>query len=889
MTSLDEEQPTLPLDEETIANELGSRVVTSLGPPPECTYNARSLRVSVQGKRLSEAASAATSLAKRLCLRDAPSHPPRVSALTAQMPEQAALQEQGGTGGRLARDAAQRAWHAFFGPGGPAERFHDSEAMRIAAGWTPELELNPVQQRLPRVRRIHDVDEHIATDALVNKQVFKGMLEEIDRPALPSEMAQADIDHAMVTVPGVPFPVPRTVYTWVHDFFIVPKSEQGEWRGITNAKEYNEYCHKHRFKLEGLNQLRAIIRPLSYMTGFDIKDFFPHVSITPRFRDHFVFRHVFKDRPNVVRWFRSVGLIMGITDAPRATMRLLRPILAYLRSYNVRLAMFCDDGLIEDWSAERLVEATQLTIDTLHRLHFLLHPEKCKLRPALQRQYLGCVVDTTRPEYVTLRLPTKRLKGIARASAQAMSKLKAGKPLPLRSLASLLGKQRAARDCVTVTYLMTRELLRWQNATIFLLLSRMGINVERLPFFDEEMCFVLPDEPLLGYQGEGQAWLALVNWDTDVFTVLPSTWVQARTPLLLREQSFWRDELRNWNGKWLHGSPPPETMKLMAFESDASKLGGGLCMDDPAAEARWHWLPEEIPNSINWKELVSPELGLRAVEMEERSKLFPHLKSSKVNMPTITGLSDSAPPDHRGVMHQVLVDGQLDNTTAVSYLNKQGGANPKLSFYAERLWKWLLQRGAWFQCRHLAGVLNVRADTASRWRDDRSEWRLSQEAWRKVEQLHGPHTVDLFASRRNTQLPRFFSRWLDPDSSKTDALQQRWELEENAYAHPPIAIVSKVLAKVRECRCTITLIAPVWASQAWLAGLMELSVALPHLLLCETLVEPVLPTKFAIKQPGWTTAVWRLSGDTSVPRVSVTALRAVLWPSTRPQDTRGTA
>ena len=70
---------------------------------------------------------------------------------------------------------------------------------------------------------------------------------------------------------------------------------------------------------------------------------------------------------------------------------------------------------------------------------------------------------------------------------------------------------------------------------------------------------------------------------------------------------------------------------------------------------------------------------------------------------------------------------------------------------------------------------------------------------------------------------------------------------------------------------------------------MELSIALPHLLLCETLVEPVLPTKFEIKQPGWTTAVWRLSGDTSVPRVSVTALRAALWPSTRPQDTRGTA
>jgi hypothetical protein len=149
--------------------------------------------------------------------------------------------------------------------------------------------------------------------------------------------------------------------------------------------------------------------------------------------------------------------------------------------------------------------------------------------------------------------------------------------------------------------------------------------------------------------------------------------------------------------------------------------------------------------------------------------------------------------------------------------------------------------------------------------------------------------VDLFASRRNTQLPRFFSRWLDPDSSKTDGLQQPWEQEDNCYAHPPIAIVPKVLAKVRACKCTITLIAPVWASQVWLAELMDMSIAVPHLLLCETLVEPVFPSRWPTVQPGWTTAVWRLSGDTSVPRVSLQALRAALWPSTATAASKATA
>ena len=54
----------------------------------------------------------------------------------------------------------------------------------------------------------------------------------------------------------------------------------------------------------------------------------------------------------------------------------------------------------------------------------------------------------------------------------------------------------------------------------------------------------------------------------------------------------------------------------------------------------------------------------------------------------------------------------------------------------------------------------MRADRASRWRDDRQEWRLSEQAFELVERAFGPHTVDLFASRRNAMLPRFFSRWL---------------------------------------------------------------------------------------------------------------------------------
>jgi hypothetical protein len=178
-------------------------------------------------------------------------------------------------------------------------------------------------------------------------------------------------------------------------------------------------------------------------------------------------------------------------------------------------------------------------------------------------------------------------------------------------------------------------------------------------------------------------------------------------------------------------------------------------------------------------------------------------------------------------------------------------------------------------------VLNVRADVASRWRDDRSEWRLSDEAFGIVEDLFGPHTIDLMASRRNTQLARFFSRWLDPAAAATDALIRPWAAEGNCYCHPPINMIRKVLEKLKLEGCEITLVAPVWATQPWISDLLDMSVATPRLLLCENLMEAVLPTKFKTSQPGWATAAWRLSGNASSAKVTSERLRAALWPSSR--------
>jgi len=99
-------------------------------------------------------------------------------------------------------------------------------------------------------------------------------------------------------------------------------------------------------------------------------------------------------------------------------------------------------------------------------------------------------------------------------------------------------------------------------------------------------------------------------------------------------------------------------------------------------DVQFYWRGEEIPLSINFKELIMPAWALQV--LDRKSPLGP------------------------GV-----ISGELDSSTAISMLNKQGGRTPRLSIVAENFWRWCLKRGLYHVCRHIPGVLNTVADAIS--------------------------------------------------------------------------------------------------------------------------------------------------------------------------------
>ena len=130
---------------------------------------------------------------------------------------------------------------------------------------------------------------------------------------------------------------------------------------------------------------------------------------------------------------------------------------------------------------------------------------------------------------------------------------------------------------------------------------------------------------------------------------------------------------------------------------------------------------------------------------------------------------------------------------------------------------------------HLPGRFNVRADWESRHTTDSTDWMLHREIFLQLQAKLGPFTIDLFASRTNSQLPLYCSWKPDPEALAVDALSISWK-DHYPYLFPPFALIPRCLNKLEEKEVTGLLIAPVWSNQVWFPLLLKSLIDFPILL-----------------------------------------------------------
>ena len=203
---------------------------------------------------------------------------------------------------------------------------------------------------------------------------------------------------------------------------------------------------------------------------------------------------------------------------------------------------------------------------------------------------------------------------------------------------------------------------------------------------------------------------------------------------------------------------------------------------------------------------------------------------------------------------------ELDNTTAVSYLNNlRGNHCPQILHLAVAIWDWCEKRHLFLLAQHIPGKTNVGADTESRVKRDLNDWRIPPKI---IAPLIRDCTIDLFASRLTHQLKLYVSWRPDPSAVHNDAFTMDWS-NLRAYDFPPFNLIPSVLQKAKKEHPTLVLVASLWTTQPWWPLLIELIVDYPVYLgnNPKLLQDVSSPGAMHPLFPSLKLAVWRISGN----------------------------
>lgn len=223
--------------------------------------------------------------------------------------------------------------------------------------------------------------------------------------------------------------------------------------------------------------------------------------------------------------------------------------------------------------------------------------------------------------------------------------------------------------------------------------------------------------------------------------------------------------------------------------SDASLSGYGAYTDKGSVSGQWS--KEEKGYHINELELLALYYGLNS----------------------LMGISN------------VHILARLDNTTAIAYINRQGGCHSSGCLrVAQLIWTWCERKNNTIVASYINTRDNYIADELSRLKSqDTSDFQLGKKHFEKLCKSFGNVAIDLFASKNTKQCSRYVSWLPDPFCEAVDAFTLRWN--EYFFAFPPFNLVGRVLRKIENEQAKGIVVVPDWPTQYWYPRFLKMAVS----------------------------------------------------------------
>ena len=181
-------------------------------------------------------------------------------------------------------------------------------------------------------------------------------------------------------------PFPKLYYSII---FTVPKKD-GSLRPIIDLSSLNKLLKVPKFKMETLESIsRAILGPMWGCTA-DVTNAFHSVPL--EWSHHIYFAFCIRDKGRV-RVFVFQFLPFGLSTAPWAFTRIIRPIKRYIRIHICPFHSYLDDFFILDFSAEALNANVPKIKALVDSLGLTWNEAKSDFCPRLLIHFLGVCVN----------------------------------------------------------------------------------------------------------------------------------------------------------------------------------------------------------------------------------------------------------------------------------------------------------------------------------------------------------------------------------------------------------------------------------------------------------------------------------------------------------------
>ena len=252
--------------------------------------------------------------------------------------------------------------------------------------------------------------------------------------------------------------------------------------------------------------------------------------------------------------FQFRSLPFGLASAPRTFTKLLRPLLALLRSQGLRMVVFLDDILLMASSKELIGQHLTLLVSWLEELGFIINKDKSVMEPGHQIEFLGLTVNSNT---MSLSVPQDKIAKVQKECRHMLDRGAAS----ARELSHLIGLLSSLIRAVLPAPLHYRALQRLKH----------------------------------------QALTSLGSWDLQVSLNSSSQ----------RDLVFWVSQLKEHNGRSLEFP-----VATMIISSDASKSGWGAYSSISSVVG--HWSPAERDLHINALELKAAFLALKSLASHQR-------------------------------------------------------------------------------------------------------------------------------------------------------------------------------------------------------------------------------------------------------------------------------